>query len=76
MPLFYVLKFITNWAYSYVIATPIVITTVAAVSTGLGYLFAAWAVPWVIGVVVVAVVVGGTVYYMSDTKEKIKEKIT
>jgi len=75
MPLFYVLRFIANWAYSYVIATPMGIATIAAVSTGLGYLVGSGLLPWVIGAAAVVAVVGGTIYYMSDTSDT-KEKIS
>jgi len=71
IPVGMILRYIVSWAYSYIVATPMGIATVAAVSTGLGYLIASGALPWVIGAAAVVAVVGVTIYYMSDTKEKI-----
>jgi len=69
------IKFLGNWLIAYILATPIGISVSLAVVTAGGYLLGLLSFPWVIGIVCTTVVVGGTIYYMSDTSDT-KEKIS
>ena len=74
--LYGILKFIGNWLVAYIVATPIAISMGVAAATAGGYILGVFSFPWVIGIVCTTVVVGATIYYISNTNEKNKEKIS
>jgi len=70
------IKFLGNWLIAYIVATPIAISAGVAAATSGGYLLGVLSFPWVIGIVCTTVVVGGAIYYISNTNEKIEKKIS